>query len=236
MRRIPVVITALVLLTLSTRAFAQTPLAPPVVVTQGEAVVKRAPDRAWLTIATETREARAADARRRSAEGMTAVQNALRGSGLAADAIRTTSFVLAPEMEWVNGRGTLRGYIVRNQIEVRVDDLDRLGEVIDAANSSRNTTVTVTGPRFGLKDDASAQAEALRLAVLSAMARAQAMAAGARRTLGTVLRIEEHGGEMPGPQPMLMRNMAVQADGPATPITPGEIEVRASVTLTVELR
>jgi uncharacterized protein YggE len=236
MRRFPLLILAVALLAAPSSATAQTPaVPPPVVVTEGEAVVKRAPDRAWLSIATETRESRAAEARRRSAEGMTAVQSALRATGLAADAIRTTSFTLTPEMEWVNGRSSMRGYIVRNQVEVRVDDLDKLGEVIDAANSSRSTTITVTGPRFGLKDDASAEGEALRMAVADAMARAQAMASGAKRTLGTVLRIEEHGGGVPVPEPVMMR-MAAQADGPQTPITPGEIEVRARVTITVELR
>jgi uncharacterized protein YggE len=216
---------------------AQTPAAPPVVVTQGEATVKRAPDRAWLTVATETRDSRAAEARRKSAEAMTDVQNALRGAGLAADAIRTTAFSLMPELEWANGRSTMRGYLVRNQIEVRVDSLDRLGEVIDAANSARSTTITVTGPRLGLKDEASAESEALRLAVAAAMSRAQAMAAGAKRTLGIVLRIEEHGRDMmPPPQPVMMRNMAAQAGAVETPIAPGEIEVRAQVTVTVELR
>ena len=60
---------AITVLSAARPALAQTP-APqtPVIVTQGEAVVKRAPDRAWLTVATETRDARAAEARRRNAE------------------------------------------------------------------------------------------------------------------------------------------------------------------------
>jgi uncharacterized protein YggE len=216
-------------------AGAQVP-ASPVVVTQGEAAVKRAPDRAWLTIATETRDTKAAEARRISAEDMTALQGALRALKLEADAIRTTGYSLVPDMEWKSGRGIVRGYIVRNQIEVRIDDLDRLSEVIDTANSSRGTSLSIVGPRFGLKDEASVQAEALRLAVASAMSRAQAMAVGAGRTLGAIQRIEEHnlGGRPAPPQPMVMRMAA--AESTATPIEPGEIEIHALVTLTVELR
>ena len=212
------------------------PAGPSVIVTQGEATIKRAPDQAWLTIATETREPKAADARRLSAQGMTALQADVRRVGLGNDAIRTTGYSLVPEMDYKNGKGTVRGYLVRNQIEVRIDNLDRLSDVIDTVNTSRSTAVSVTGPRFSLKDEKSAQAEALREAVTSAMARAQAIAEGAKRTLGPIARIEDHnlGNNMP-PQPMMMR-MTASAESAPTPIEPGEVEVRALITLTVELR
>jgi uncharacterized protein YggE len=218
---------------------AQTPPpSPPSIVTQGEATLKRAPDRAWLTVATETRESKPADARRRNAEVMTDVQRALRGAGLAADAIRTTGFSLTPEMDWNNGRGTIRGYVARNQIEVRVDDLDKLADVIDAANVPKASGLSIIGPRFDLKNEQAAQNEALRLAVEAAMGRAQAIAAGAKRSVGPVIRIEEQGSGPVFPKPMMAtRAFAGAADmAVETPITPGDIEVRAQVTLTVELR
>lgn len=209
----------------------------PVVVTQGEATLKRAPDRAWLTIATDTRDPKAPEARRLSAESMTALQASLKGIGLPEDAIRTTGYSLVPDMEWKGGRGIVRGYVVHNQIEVRIDDLDKLSEVIDTVNTSRGTTVSVSGPRFTLKDSASVQAEALRMAVAAAIERARAMASGAGRTAGPVVRIEEHnlGSPMP-PQPVMRMSAAVQSESVPTPIQPGELEIRALVTVTVELR
>lgn len=217
-------------------AHAQMPMTTgPVAVTQGEAVIKRAPDRAWLTVATETRDSRADRARTLSAEGMTALQEALKTVGLTEDAIRTTGYSLVPELDWKSGRGVVRGYVVRNQIEVRIDDLDRLSGVIDAATTSRATSLSITGPRFALKDQASVEAEALRLAVGAAMTRARAMAMGAGRTLGNIVRIEEHSmGGMPRPEPMMMRTAT--ADATPTPISPGELEIGAVVTVTVELR
>jgi uncharacterized protein YggE len=206
-----------------------------VVVAQGEATVKRAPDQAWLTVATETRDVKAEDARRKSAEGMTAVQASLRRAGVPADAIRTTSYYLTPEMDWNNGRGTVKGYLVRNQIDVRVDNLDRLGDIIDAANATKTTTLTISGPRFALKDQQAAETDALRLAVEAAMTRAQAMAGGAKRSLGEIVRIEESGASRPtSPQPVM--RMAAAAEPVQTPITPGDIEVRVEVIVTVALR
>ena len=138
-------------------------------------------------------------------------------------------------MEYVNGRAIPRGYVVRNQIEVRVDQLDRLGDVIDAANTVKGTGLSIVGPRFALRDEEAAENEALRMAVQAAMARAESIAAGARRTLGPIQRIEEN--VMSRPEPMMMRQtMQANASAVETPITPGEIEVRAQVILTVEIR
>ena len=72
------------------------------------------------------------------------------------------------------------------------------------------------------------------MAVQAAMARAESIAAGARRTLGPIQRIEEN--VTSRPEPMMMRQMASNASPVETPVTPGEIEVRAQVTLTVEIR
>lgn len=219
-------------------ALAQTPppQAPPVpvLVTQGSGTLKRAPDQAWVSIASEARAATPADAQRQAAEAMTAVQTALRNAKLPADAIRTTGYTLQPDLQYEGGRTRIRGYIARNQIDVRVDDLDRLGPAIDAAGASGATSMA--GLRFDLKDRAGAEREALRLAVEDAMARARAIASGANASLGPIVRIEEQGGMRPTPMPYVAMAARESAQAPPTPVTPGEIEISAQVTLTVQIR
>ena len=219
-------------------SLAQTPSQLPVVVTQGEATIKRAPDQAWLSIATETRDGKADKARQISAESMTAVQATLRATGLSADSIQTTGYSLSPDIEWKNGRGTVKGYIVRNHIEVRVDDLNHLGDVIDAANATSNTILTISGPRFTIKNQQVIEMEALRLAVQAALSRAQAIASGAGRMLGRIMRIEEQNLErVHRPEPYLMRAAMAKADESVeTPISIGDIEVQVKVNLIAELR
>jgi uncharacterized protein YggE len=206
------------------------PQPPPVVSTKGQAIVKRAPDQAFVSIVAETRASTPAAAQQAAADAMTSVQTALSRASLPRDAVRTAGFSLQPDMEYVNGRGRVRGYIVRNQVEVRVDDLRRLGAVLDAAGSSGATSMS--GLRFDLKDRATAERQALREAVADAMARARAMADGAGVVLGPVQRIDDQFQPMPPPMPM----MAMRAEGGAaaeTPITPGAIEIRADVSVTV---
>ena len=213
-------------------AAAQTPQPdPPSIVTRGEGTIKRAPDQAFVSIAAESRASTPAEAQRLAAEAMTSARNALQKAGVAADAVKTTGYSLNPDMEWVNGRSRVRGYIARNQIEVRVDALEKIGAVLDAAGSSGATSIA--GLHFDLRDRAVVERDALRLAVEDAMARARAIAAGAKGTLGPILRIEDQV-EMykPTPIPMTMR---AEAAAPQTPVSPGEIEITARVTLTVRI-
>jgi hypothetical protein len=215
-------------------ASAQSADATPVVVTVGEAVVHRAPDRAFVSATTETHAKTPRDAQAQNAEAMTAVQAKLRGASLAKDAIRTLGYGVEPEWEFVNNRRQLRGYRAYNTIEVRVDDPNRLGEVVDLIGASGGTSLGDV--RFDLKDRSAAERQALADAVADAKARADAAAAGAGRAIGAIVRIVDDGVPSPGPRPMMARPAASVAGSPETPIVGGDIEIRARVTLTATLK
>jgi uncharacterized protein len=229
----------LVLLALAAPTSAQTPAlpAPPVIVTSGEGVVKQPPDRAWVTIAAESRARTAQEAQRLNTDAMTAVVEKIRASGVPADAIQTTGYNLQPEFDYANGKQTLRGYVARNQVQVRVDTLAKTGDVITASVATGATNVS--GVRFDLKDRDSVEREALRLAVRDARRRADSAAGGAGVTIERIIRLEEHRdmADVPRPMPMNMAMMEARvAQTAAVPIEAGEIEVRARVTLTVAIK
>ena len=214
-------------------AWAQPPRAPqpPTVVTNGQATVKRAPDRAFVSFATETRASKPDQAQKENARAMEKVRGELRDNKIADDAIRTTSFNLREDVDWVNGKRVPRGYVVSNVIEVRVDALDTVGSLLDQVVGAGATSVG--GIRFDLKDRVGAEREALRLAVADARARAEAAAAGAGVRIVSVLTIEEQGAaEVPRPMPMMRMEAAMAADAPPTPVAAGEIEIQATVRLT----
>lgn len=217
-------------------ASAQPPPPVPVIVTNGEGLVKRAPDRAWVTIGAESRARTAQEAQRLNTDAMTAVNERIKAAGIPADAIQTTGYNLQPEFDYVNGKQTLRGYVARNQVQVRVDALAKTGDVIAAAVATGATSVS--GVRFDLKDREAVEREALRVAVQDARLRANAAATGAGVSIDRVIRVEEHRDMIDGPRPMqmnmaMMRQESAQA---AVPIEAGEIEVRARVTLTMAIR
>lgn len=222
-----------VLLLTPALASAQERRSEPHVVTTGEGLVQAAPDRAWVSITAESRASNPREAQRRNVEAMTPVQDKLRGAGIPADAIKTVVYDLQQEWDFVNNRRVSRGYVARNTVEVRVDAVDRVGEVLEIAVGSGATAVG--GIRFDLKDRAGMEREALRLAVADARAKAEAVAAGAGQSLARIVRIEEQAALPRPPVPYLREAAALQSDA-SPPISAGQMELRAQVTLTAELK
>ena len=218
-----------------TAAQSTSPVQPegPVVTTVGEASVKRTPDRAWVTVAAESRARTPKEAQTANATVMAAVLAKLKSTGLPADALRTLGYDLQPEFDYANNRQTLRGYVARNSVEVRVDDLPKLGEILESVVAAGATNVS--GVRFDVKDRDAAEREALNKAVADARARADAAASGAGLKVERVLRIQEQRAAAPEPRMAMMRE-AVGVTSGAPPVVPGEIEIRAAVTLTASVR
>jgi uncharacterized protein YggE len=226
-------------LSLSAPALAQTPapiVSPlqPSIVTRGHAIVTARPDRAFVTIAAESRSRNSAEAQKQNATAMNAVLQKIEQAGVAKDAIRTVGYELQPEFDYANGRQTFRNYVARNTVEVRLDDIDRIGIVIDAAAAGGATTIT--GIRFDVRNRAALERDALRQAVADARARADAAAAGAGASVDRVVRVEEDTNIEP-PRPMMrMAAQTLEARDAPTPVEPSTIEVQARVTMTVSIR
>src|SRR5262245_37456960 len=124
MRSIPLLLAVLA----AAPAWAQTPAppAPPTIVTRGQATVTAKPDRAFVTIAAESRARVSADAQKQNAAAMNAVLQKIEQAGVAKDAIRTIGYELNPEFDYANGRQTFKDFLARNTVEVRLDDIDRV--------------------------------------------------------------------------------------------------------------
>jgi hypothetical protein len=219
-------------------ASAQPPAPPPtapVVVVRGEGEVRAQPEVAYVTLATEHRGATAKDAQAQGATAMTAVQQRLAGAGLAKDAIRTLSYDLQPQFDYVNGKQVPRGFLARNVIEVRADQVARVGELLEIAVTAGGTAVQ--GVRFDVKDRTQLERQAITRAVADARARAAAAAEGAGATIVAVVRIEEDGVvSRPIEQPMMRMAADSLAAAPPPPIAAGESVIRATVTLTATIR
>jgi uncharacterized protein len=207
---------------------------PPSIVTRGQAILNARPDRAFVRIAAESRSKNSAEAQKQNAVAMNAVLQKIEEAGVHKDAIRTLGYELQPEYDYVNGRQSFRTYVARNTVEVRLDDIDRVGIVIDAAGAGGATTIT--GIRFDVRNRAALERDALQQAVADARARAEAAAKGAGATIDRIVRIEEEGVQVEPPRPMMRMEMQRAAADAMTPVEPSTIEIRAAVTLTVSLR
>jgi uncharacterized protein YggE len=218
------------LLLCSSLAAAQS-VEPPQLIVTGEGIVKATPDQAWISVGAESRSKISKDAQQRNAEAMSAVLQKISAFGIGKDAIKTTAIDLQMEFDYANGKQTPRGYVARNTVEIRVDDLAKLGDVLDAVVSSGATMIH--GLRFDVKDREQVEATALQSAVKNAASKAQAVAVGANRAIDRILKIEEMSG---GGEPVPMMRQYAMAKADSTPVAAGEIEIRAQVRMTVAIK
>ena len=206
---------------------------PPVLVTTGTSEIRATPDRALVRLTTEAHDKSAKAAQQQEAQAMTAVRKTLADAHIPDEMVRTLSYDLQLEYDYVQGKQLPRGYVARHLIEVRVDDLPQLGELIGKAVDSG--AAAVSGIQFDVKARDELERLALRKAVEDARAHAEAAATGAGTSVTGVIRLEEQR-QIDGPRPVFARAMAADAAAVATPIAAGEIEIRSTVSLTSALK
>lgn len=203
----------------------------------GEGTVKVEPDTAHLDLAVETQAPTAREAQERNAQRMTAVLERLRGLGIGKDDMRTTGINLYPDYRYEEKGGPrLVGYRATNSLRVTVHDLNRVGELIDAAVAAGANQLQ--GVSFTVEESDGAQREALAKAVRDARAKAEAIAGAAGMFITGVRTIIEGGAPVP---PVIMREMyQMEAAAPAasapTPVIPGDLTIRATVSVSYSIR
>ena len=219
-------------------AMAEDRLEPRIIVS-GEGTVEIAPDMAILSLVVMREAPTAEGALSTNSEAMTEVMKALTGAGIAERDIQTTQFSIQPRYtrETRKADGTietrkLEGYTVRNGVNVRVRDIDAVGEVLDM---SVRLGVNEGGDiQFSNADPTKALERARSNAVKDALDKARGLASAAGGKVGRVLEISEHN---IGARPMNMarREMAMDSMKASVPIAAGENTYRGSISLSVAL-
>ncbi len=160
---------------------------------------------------------------------MTSVITALKGLGITEVDLRTSGLSLSAH--YAKGSSTkIIGYVISEQLQVAVRDLDKSGDVIDLATAKGATDAN--GISFEIADPARAQDDARAAAVTAARASGLAMAAAAEVALGSVVSIAD--ASPPLPIYYGAASAAPSADL-RTPVQPGTQNVSSTVIVVFEL-
>ncbi len=199
----------------------------------GEGTVSLKPDQATLTIGVVSQAATADGASAQNAKQLTAVLEQLRSAlGSKAD-IRSSGYSLNPNYKYApNSAPSITGYTANNSVIVKVDDLSKLGALIDS--STRTGANSIQGIAFGLKDDRSARTEALGLAGKNARSNAEALAAALGVRVVRLRLAETSDASHVIPLQTQFRAMAAETRAP-TPVESGTLEIHATVTIVLEV-
>src|SRR5690606_17445002 len=185
---------------------------------RGEA--SRAPDIATATAGVVTQAADANAAMRQNATRMEQVMAAIRAAGVADRDVQTTGINIHPTYRHVeNEEPRISGYSASNTVSLKVRDIGKLGEVLDALVAGGATNAN--GPSVGIDQPEAVYEEARRKALDQARARADMYAGALGLRVRRIVSISEGGGFQP-PQPMYAMRAAVAMDSASTPVATGE--------------
>ena len=208
------------------------PRVPSITVT-GEATISAEPNQAQIDIGVVTQARTAPEASKENAERVTRVLAELKKLLGKADEIKTSGYSLTPNYRYPQGgKPEIVGYNASNTVRIKTTNLDLVGRLIDSAMQAGANNVNRL--MFTLKDEQGAQLEALRAASAKAKTKAEAIAASLGLKIVKIASITE--GER-AVQPVFRQAMAPRAEAaPApTPVEPGTVEVRSTVSMTVEV-
>lgn len=213
-------------------AFAADTKMPRTISMTGHGEVRKAPDRAVVSVGVQSTADTAQAALAANSEAMNRIFTSLRAAGIADKFIQTSNFTVQPRYDYGNNsQPKLLGYDVINMVSVTVDDLTRMGALLDALVSAGSNQIN--GITFMVSKPEQAIDEARRLAVKDAVRKAGVYANAASFVLADILSVNESGNYVP-PMPMTAGIEAKQAAD--TPIATGEQTLAVDVNIVWEIK
>ena len=220
-----------VLLALPTSAGAQTERPRHISVT-ASATVGAEPDIAAISTGVVSEADTAREALNRNTAAMKKLIDGLKGAGIDAKDIQTTSFHVEPRYSQPkDGKPpAINGYRVVNQVRITSRDIGKLGEVLDQAVTLGANQIN--GIEFEVSKAETLKDDARKGAVENARRRAELFATAAGVQLGDVISISEKVQEFaPGPRTFARAKVAS-----AVPIEAGTQMLEATVNITWALK
>jgi len=191
----------------------------------GKGEVSLTPDIARVNVGAEATAETVSEAKAEVDSRMEAILAALEEMGIAEKDIQTSQYNIYYEREPVFGPareapssedGGL--YRVSNMLNVTIREIERAGEVVDAAVEAGANRMY--GVSFTVSEAVEWESEAREKAMADARARAEELAGLAEVTLGEVLSVSE----VVGSGPVVMEKEIMAAFGGGGGIVPGELE------------
>jgi len=200
---------------------------------EGTTVVK--PNIANIAVGIQTTGTTVSQTQSQANQTMNSIVNALKNLGIDTDKdVKTTNYRVTPTYDYTLGKQKITGYTTSTNINIKVRNIDKINEVIDAATA--NGANQVSGINFDVDDKTKAESEARKEAVAQAKQKAQQAAAIAGFRIGKIISYSEN-----NETPIRSGMYEVMAAGKAnddignTQIQTGSSEIKVTVYLSYQI-
>lgn len=202
----------------------------------GHATMTVEPDIATIRMAVSARAAEVDSARREVVEGTRRFLEFAEDQGIDDRKIRSFGLSVQPQYRWNRDeeRQEFVGYVVTRQLVVELDELDKLGAVMEGAVSTGVNQVQP--PELKRSDERELRRRALADATRDARANADQIARSLNARLGAARTVTSSNVVVPDPRSFRVAQMAMEADtSGADTYSTGQITIEASVSAQFDL-
>ena len=204
------------------------------VMVAGDSIVQAQPDTAIISVAVVTQNRTAITAQQDNAAKTDAVVRALKTAAGSGAEVKTSGYSLQPQRVYKEGQPpTITGYEARNSVTVTLNDLTKVGSVIDAAAQAGANDVSSIA--FTLRQDRSARDRALSEATQVAVSKAKVIATALGGRLVRIVEVQEEGFQQRPPVPIFQMEAAMAQKSVATPIEVGSLDITSKVQVIAEV-
>lgn len=199
----------------------------PTISVNGAGVVMGVPDQAAVTLGVVTHAGTAGAAQTQNMAAARAIRDAVEALGVRRRDIQTQNYSFHPDYSRERNDGReIVGYTVSNTVLIRLDDVEMVGPVIDAALA--NGANTVDSLDFSIRDTRGLRREALAAAVKDAREKAEIIAGSLGKRLAGVQNASENT-RMFQPRGDMNKMVMSAAAMDTTPIEAGALSLEATV-------
>jgi hypothetical protein len=140
----------------------------------GEGRVSVMPDIAKIEVGTVIEKTTVSAAQQENTRIMNALNEKLAGFGVDKTDAQTANYSISPVYDWNDGRQTLRGYQVSQNLRLKIRDMDKVGDILGAAGELGANQVG--GIEFTVDDPDVVKQQARVKALQNAKAKARSLA------------------------------------------------------------
>ncbi len=207
----------------------------PSVNVSGEGKVTMKPDIASFSIGVVKTDKDLGRAQKEAADIMVKATALLKEKGVDEKDIKTTAYNIYPQYDWRQSGRVFLGYEVRQTAEVKVRNLEKVGEILGAVGGvGANEIGSLT---FSIDNPEKAKEEARAKAIADAKAKAERLSKDLGVRLKKIISFSESGGNYPGPIYMKdSYSTSGMGGGSVPPVSAGENEITINVSITYEIR
>ncbi|MEK7560152.1 MAG: SIMPL domain-containing protein [Patescibacteria group bacterium] len=208
----------------------------PTISVSGEGSVFIKPDIAKISVGITKQNINFVVAQKDATDVINKTINFLKSKGIEEKDIKTTSYNIYPQYDYIKGEQKFRGYEVSQNLEIKIRNLDKVGEVLSGVTQSGANMIGSLN--FEIDDMDKVKAEARAKAIAEAKLKAKELSKQLGVRLKKIISFSESGG-FDGPI-FFAREAAVGIGGdfqaPTPSIPAGENEIKINVSLIYEIK